>query len=108
MDDIISTARTMIERVGHLRTLGMKTPICIGVHAVFAGDVYRELIGAGVERVITCSTVMHETNRIDRRHIKKRKHVSKPSGIRRATTRDRRWAMPNTTMMRPVHQLIRF
>jgi ribose-phosphate pyrophosphokinase len=65
VDDIISTARTMIETVGHLRTLGMKTPICIGVHAVFAGDAYRELIGAGVERVVTCNTVPHETNRID-------------------------------------------
>ena len=65
VDDIISTARTMIETVGHLKNAGMKPPVCIGVHAVFAGNAYNDLLGAGVEKVITCNTISHESNGID-------------------------------------------
>src|SRR5690606_18318447 len=35
IDDIISTARTMIETVVHLKRAGLRPPVCIGVHAVF-------------------------------------------------------------------------
>ena len=42
VDDIISTARTMIETVMHLKNAGMKPPVCIGVHAVFAGNAFEE------------------------------------------------------------------
>jgi ribose-phosphate pyrophosphokinase len=65
VDDIISTARTMIETVTHLKKAQMKLPICIGVHAVFAGNAYENLQKAGVERIITCNTIPHETNGID-------------------------------------------
>jgi ribose-phosphate pyrophosphokinase len=65
VDDIISTARTMIETVGQLKRLRMKLPVCIGVHAVFAGDSYRDLLSAGVENVVTCNTVAHVSNVID-------------------------------------------
>ncbi|MCA1481376.1 phosphoribosyltransferase family protein, partial [Bradyrhizobium sp. NBAIM08] len=36
VDDIISTARTMIETVGHVRAAGLLPPICVGVHGIFA------------------------------------------------------------------------
>ena len=65
VDDIISTARTMIETVNHLKSAGMKPAICIGVHAVFANNAYQELIKAGASSVITCNTIPHESNRID-------------------------------------------
>lgn len=65
VDDIISTARTMIETVGHLKRAGMKAPICIGVHAVFSGDAYWDLLNSGVEKVVTCNTVPHGSNAID-------------------------------------------
>lgn len=65
VDDIISTARTMIETVRHLKNLKMKPPVCIGVHAVFAGNAYRNLLDAGVEKVVTCNTIPHVTNEID-------------------------------------------
>ncbi|MHB1278248.1 MAG: ribose-phosphate pyrophosphokinase [Bacteroidia bacterium] len=65
VDDIISTARTMIETVGHLKNAGMNPPICIGVHAVFAGNAYNDLLGAGAQKVITCNTIPHESNGID-------------------------------------------
>jgi ribose-phosphate pyrophosphokinase len=65
VDDIISTARTMIESVKHLSDLNMKPPICIGVHAVFAGRAYEDLLNSGVEKVITCNTIPHISNQID-------------------------------------------
>jgi ribose-phosphate pyrophosphokinase len=65
VDDIISTGHTMIETIGHLRKLNMKAPVCIGVHAVFAGDAYQELKNAGAKEIITCNTIPHESNTID-------------------------------------------
>lgn len=65
VDDIISTARTMIETVGHLKNAGMKAPICIGVHAVFAGNAFEELKKSGVDKVVTCNTIPHSSNEID-------------------------------------------
>lgn len=65
VDDIISTAHTMIETVGHLRVAGMAAPVCIGVHPVFAGSAYDDLIVAGAAQVISCNTIQHPSNRID-------------------------------------------
>lgn len=64
VDDIISTARTMIETIAHLKKAGMKAPVCIGIHAVFAGNAYQELKDSGTADIITCDTIPHETNRI--------------------------------------------
>ena len=65
VDDIISTARTMIAAAGHLKEAGMKPPVCIGVHAVFAGDGYEALQQAGAGKIVTCNSIPHETNDID-------------------------------------------
>ena len=46
VDDIISTALTMIKTIEHLKEEGAKPPVCIGIHAVFSGDAY-SLIKAG-------------------------------------------------------------
>lgn len=65
IDDIISTARTMMETVKHLKTAKMKAPVCIGVHAVFAGNAYEELLNEGAAKIITCNTIPHPSNQID-------------------------------------------
>ncbi len=65
VDDIISTAKTMIEVVEHLKKSGMKTAVAIGIHAIFAGDAYQELTDSGVGRIVTCNTIPHPTNGID-------------------------------------------
>lgn len=65
VDDIISTARTMIETVKHLKKAGMQPPVCIGVHAVFAEHAYQGLLNSGVAKVVTCNTIPHESNAID-------------------------------------------
>ncbi|MFZ6023111.1 MAG: ribose-phosphate pyrophosphokinase [Bacteroidota bacterium] len=64
IDDIISTAHTMIETTGHLKKAGMKPPVCIGIHAVFAEKGYEKLIKAGAEKVVTCNTIIHPSNEI--------------------------------------------
>lgn len=64
VDDIISTARTMIAAVGHLKAQSIKPPVCIGVHGVFAGTAYDDLLSAGAERVITSDTIPHPSNAI--------------------------------------------
>jgi len=64
VDDIISTARTMMKTVGHLNKAGMRPPICIGVHAIFAGQAYEDLQEAGAADVLTCNTVIHTSNAV--------------------------------------------
>lgn len=65
VDDIVSTARTMIAATAHLHAAGLAPPVCIAVHALFAGDAYEALQAAGIARVVSCNTVMHPTNAID-------------------------------------------
>lgn len=65
IDDIISTAQTMIGTVAHIRQVKMKPPICIGVHAVFAKSAYDTLLQAGVDQIVTCNTIDHPSNKID-------------------------------------------
>lgn len=64
VDDIISTARTMIEATRKLRDSGFAAPVCIGVHGVFAADAYEDLLEAGARNVVTCDTIPHRSNRI--------------------------------------------
>lgn len=62
VDDIISTAQTMMATISHLNKVGMKKPVCIGVHGIFANNAYFELLRTGAEKVVTCNTVLHESN----------------------------------------------
>ena len=65
VDDIISTAHTMIETMGHLERAGMKPAVCVGVHAVFAPGAYDALRAVNHKRIVTANTIKHETNAID-------------------------------------------
>lgn len=65
IDDIIATASTMIATANHLKNAGMKPPICIGVHAIFAQDAYQKLQSATSNKIITCNTIEHFSNVID-------------------------------------------
>ena len=65
VDDIISTARTMVAAARQITATGMAAPVCIGVHALFAGDALAALQAAGVQAIVTCNTVAHATNTID-------------------------------------------
>lgn len=65
VDDIISTAQTMIATVKHLQEAGMARPVCIGIHALFAGNAYDELLNAGAAQIVTTNTIFHKSNGID-------------------------------------------
>lgn len=64
-DDIISTGKTMIETITHLKNAGLSPPLCIGIHAVFSDQSCQELQAAGTERIITTNTIPHSSNAID-------------------------------------------
>lgn len=64
VDDIISTGQTMMETAHHLYALGLKSPICIGIHPIFAGNSYLSLLKQ-VERVVSCNTIIHPSNEMD-------------------------------------------
>jgi ribose-phosphate pyrophosphokinase len=65
IDDIVSTGRTMIEAIGHLKREGTRPPVCVAVHGIFADDAYQNLITAGAARVVTTTSVPHVSNAID-------------------------------------------
>jgi ribose-phosphate pyrophosphokinase len=64
-DDIISSGGTLIEVVRQLREQGLKAPVCVAVHAVFAPWSYWGLLEAGAKRVVTANTIAHVSNAID-------------------------------------------
>jgi ribose-phosphate pyrophosphokinase len=64
VDDIVSTARTMIETVGHLRRAGLAAPVCVAVHAIFAQSAFEDLRAAGAADIVSCDTIVHPSNRI--------------------------------------------
>lgn len=65
VDDIISTAHTMIETVRQLRKSEFKSIVCIGVHALFVEGAYEQLLHSGVDIVTTCNSVPHVSNKIN-------------------------------------------
>ena len=65
VDDIASTARTMIAAVGHLARMGATAPVCVAVHPIFADDAHVALQRAGAVRIASCNTIVHASNAID-------------------------------------------
>ncbi len=64
-DDIISSGHTMLETVRQLLNYGLAAPICVGIHAVFAGDAWQQLKQSGAASIVTCNTIPHPSNAID-------------------------------------------
>lgn len=65
LDDIVSTGRTMINAASEMVETGLPKPVCIAVHAVFAGDALQAMEKSDIVRVVTCNTISHSTNDID-------------------------------------------
>ena len=65
VDDIIASGQTMAMAVRRLLAMGFPPPVCVGVHAVFAGDAAALLQRAGAARVVSCNTLAHPSNAID-------------------------------------------
>jgi ribose-phosphate pyrophosphokinase len=64
-DDIISSGGTMIEVTKALVAQGLRAPVCVAVHAVFAPFAYWGLLEAGASRIVTANTIPHPSNGID-------------------------------------------
>jgi len=64
IDDIVSSAQTMIETCQHLIGNGLPKPVCLAVHALLSNDAYQSLREI-TSSIVTTNTVVHETNRID-------------------------------------------
>ena len=64
VDDIISTATTMIEAGRLLTAAGLPKPVCVGIHGLFAGDSLAAL-SAVAESIVTTNTIAHRSNSID-------------------------------------------
>jgi len=65
VDDIASSARTLMETVRVLKGRGLSDPICIVVHALFRSDGFQQLSGAGPAAIISTNSVEHSSNAID-------------------------------------------
>lgn len=64
VDDIVSSGRTAIETLEHLKRLGLPAAVCITIHAVFAADAYEQLLAAGAARVVSTDSIPHPSNAI--------------------------------------------
>lgn len=65
VDDIVSSAQTMVETVKNLVAVGLRAPVCVGVHALFSENAEQALRDAGAARIVTTTSVPHATNTID-------------------------------------------
>ena len=65
VDDIISTGTSMPAILQQMTQQGFKNPVCISVHALFDKEVENNLLAAGAEKIVTCNTIPHPTNKID-------------------------------------------
>lgn len=65
LDDIVSSAQTMVETVKCLVAAGLRAPVCVAVHALFSDRAEQALLHAGAARIATTTSVPHPTNMID-------------------------------------------
>lgn len=65
LDDIASSGRTLAAAVRRLLEAGWPAPVCVVVHALFAGDALDVVRAAGAARVVSCNTISHASNGID-------------------------------------------
>ncbi len=64
VDDIVSSGRTSIETLGHLRRLGLPPAVCVVIHPVFAQNAFEQLLSAGPARVVSTDSIPHPSNAI--------------------------------------------
>jgi ribose-phosphate pyrophosphokinase len=65
IDDVISSGRTLIVALEHLRTQHTPPPVCVAVHGLCAGDALPAILAAGAARVMCSNSVAHAATPID-------------------------------------------
>ena len=64
IDDIISTGHTLIQAAERLQQAGLRPPMALAVHGVYADHAQRDLQAAGIS-VFTSNSIPHASNVID-------------------------------------------
>jgi ribose-phosphate pyrophosphokinase len=64
LDDIASSGRTLVRALERLIEAGTNPPVCVVIHAVFAGDAYNAILGTGALQIVTTDSIPHESNAI--------------------------------------------
>ena len=64
LDDIASSGRTLVRTIERLVAAGTRAPVCLVIHAVFAGSAHDDILAAGAARIITTDTIPHTSNAI--------------------------------------------
>lgn len=64
LDDIASSGRTMAQAITRLLEAGTRAPVCIVIHAVFAGEAQADMRAAGAARLVTTNSIPHPSNAI--------------------------------------------
>lgn len=65
VDDIVSSATTLITASGLLCDAGLKPPICVCVHALCTQEAEQRLLQAGAARLVSSNSIAHSSNAID-------------------------------------------
>jgi ribose-phosphate pyrophosphokinase len=65
VDDIASSGHTLARTAEALVRAGAAAPVCIVIHALFAGDAERVVRASGAARVVSANTIAHHSNAID-------------------------------------------
>jgi ribose-phosphate pyrophosphokinase len=65
VDDIVSSAQTMVATVKRFVAAGLRAPTCVCVHALFSETAEQALRDAGASLIVSTTSVPHATNRID-------------------------------------------
>ena len=65
VDDVVSSAQTLVETVKRLVSAGLRAPLCIAVHALFSDTAEQALRDAGAAQIVTTTSVPHPTSMID-------------------------------------------
>ncbi|NII09332.1 ribose-phosphate diphosphokinase [Oleiagrimonas sp. C23AA] len=65
LDDIISSGRTLVGALEHLREAHSVPAVCVAVHGLLAGDAMAQIRAAGAAQIVCSTSVAHETALID-------------------------------------------
>ncbi|SDX41126.1 ribose-phosphate diphosphokinase [Marinobacter mobilis] len=65
IDDVISSGHTILECIASLKAGGISRVRCAAIHGIFADSSDIRLRDAGLEALVTCNTIAHDSNGVD-------------------------------------------
>lgn len=65
IDDVISSGHTILECISSLKAGGISHIKCTAIHGIFADNSDARLRDAGLEALVTCNTIVHDSNGIN-------------------------------------------